>query len=160
MGEGRWRGGIKQFGGSLIDAGAQTQTAIVIQMKQNRGKQINPRLISPLWPVSVWECVCVSTLCVCLWVHVAAPLSAGNRKKSLVSRQLVPYSPLLSAVPSSHATHTHTHRQVLVMSYSFILAGIMQVNAVISNGAAASSLWACLCRLDCSICSFPHRWIT
>lgn len=118
-------------GGSLIDVGARTQTAIVIQMKQNRGEQINPRLITPLWAVSEWECVCVSFICV-FSKYASLHHSAGNRKKSLVSRQLVP-------IPSSTHTCGHTQRQVLVMSYSFVLAGITRVNAVISGGAAASS---------------------
>lgn len=58
-GEGR----IKQFWGLLIDAGAQTQTAVVIQMEQNILEQINPRLITSLRAVSVWERA--STLYVC-----------------------------------------------------------------------------------------------
>lgn len=64
MGEAGWRGGIKQFGGSLIDVGARTQTAIVIQMEQNRAEQINPGLITPLRAVKVWECVSSLYMCV------------------------------------------------------------------------------------------------
>lgn len=49
-----WRGRQKlgSSGGSVIDVGAQTQTAIVIQMEQTRGEVINPRLITPSWAVS------------------------------------------------------------------------------------------------------------
>lgn len=49
--EEQWRGGIKQFGALLINVHAQTQAAIAFQMEQNRGEQMNPRLITPLWAV-------------------------------------------------------------------------------------------------------------
>lgn len=108
--DGRWRGGIKQFGGLLIDVGARTQTAIVIQMEQNRGAQINPRLITPLWAVSVWVYVSVS-LCVCVCVFGSACRCTTLQATGKKELSHPPTGPLHSSVVGrplfSRATHTH-----------------------------------------------------
>lgn len=107
-----WRGGrrLQQFGASLIDVGARTQTAIVIQMEQNRGEQINPRLIAPSWAVTVWECVwvCIYFRCVFVSARRCTTLQAtGKRAQSAAN-----WPPTLSVVGCpliSRSTHTHAH---------------------------------------------------
>lgn len=99
----RLGGGVSSSGGSLIDVGARTQTAIVIQMEQNRGEQINPRLITPLWAVSEWECMCARLLYMCVFkVCVAAPL-CRQQEKELSQPPTGPYILLY--------THMRTHTE-------------------------------------------------
>lgn len=143
-------GSVKMWGGGvwwLIDrCWCQNTNSSCYSNGQNRGGQIRPRLIYSLVGsfsegehvrVCVYFYMCIFKVC------IAAPL--GRQQEKELSQ--LPTGPLLSFIQ-----HTHAQWQVFVMSYSFTLAGIMRVNAVMSRGAAASSsLWASLHRLDCCV---------